>query len=90
MYKRSNFLDNDNFNQLELMYYHLHDGYKHVKEEFCKEFNTSNATINNLVSRLKQLGILIKDDGKIKILPAIQLDFSKNIVLQITLENETT
>lgn len=33
MYKRSNFLDNDNFNQLELMYYHLHDGYKHVKEE---------------------------------------------------------
>jgi hypothetical protein len=64
--------------------------YKHVKEEFCKEFNTSNATINNLVSGLKKLGILIKDDGKIKILPAIQLDFSKNIVLQITLENETT
>ena len=64
--------------------------YKHVKDEFCKEFNTSNATINNLVSGLKKLGILIKDDGKVKILPTIQLDFSKNIVLQITLENETT
>lgn len=64
--------------------------YKHVKEEFCKEFNTSNATINNMVSRLKHLGILIKDNTKVKLLPTISLDFNKNVVLQITLEHEAT
>lgn len=62
--------------------------YKHNKEEFCKQYNTSAATINNMVSRLKQLNILIKDDGKIKVLPTIALDFKKNIGLQIVLEHE--
>ena len=64
--------------------------YKHVKEDFCKEFKTSSATINNIVSRLKQLGILIKEEGKVKVMPAISLDFNKNVVLQITLEHEAT
>lgn len=62
--------------------------YKHVKEEFCKEFNTSNATINNMVSKLKNVGILIKDGSKVKVAPAICLDFNKDIVLQIILLHE--
>lgn len=64
--------------------------YKHVKDDFCKEFKTSSATINNMVSRLKQLGVLVKDDNKVKVNPVINLDFTKDIVLQITLEHETT
>jgi hypothetical protein len=59
--------------------------YKHVKEEFCNKFNTSIATINNMVSKLKNGNILIKEEGKIKLLPVIALDFNKDIVLQITL-----
>jgi hypothetical protein len=62
--------------------------YKHVKDDFCKEFNTTNATINNMVSRLKQLGILVKDGSKVKIHPMILLDFNKDVVLQITLGHE--
>ncbi len=62
--------------------------YKHVKEEFCKEFTTTNATINNMVSRLKNIGILIKDGSKVKVHPTILLDFNKDIVLQITLSHE--
>jgi hypothetical protein len=64
--------------------------YKHVKEEFCKEFNTSTATINNMVSKLKNMGILIKDVNKVKVFPSIALDFNKDVVLQITLQHETT
>tara|TARA_R110000868_G_scaffold14426_3_gene67142 strand:- start:8466 stop:8813 length:348 start_codon:yes stop_codon:yes gene_type:complete len=61
--------------------------YKHVKEEFCKEFKTSIATINNMVSKLKTGEILIKEDGKIKLPHNIALDFNKDIVLQITLSH---
>lgn len=61
--------------------------YKHVKEEFCSEFKTSIATINNMVSKLKNLGILVKEDGKIKLPVLIALDFNKDIVLNITLVN---
>lgn len=79
--------------ELQLVSYIAVNGsisYKHNKEEFCKQYNTSSATINNMVSRLKQLYILVKEDGKIKINPLISLDFKKNVVLQITLENEAT
>ncbi len=64
--------------------------YKHVKEEFCKEFKTTTATINNMVSRLKNIGILIKDGSKVKVHPSICLDFNKDITLQITLIHEAT
>lgn len=63
--------------------------YRHVKEEFCKEFNSTSATINNMVSRLKNLGIFIKDNGKIKVNSSICLDFSKDITLQIKIVHET-
>ena len=61
--------------------------YKHVKEEFCTQFNTSIATINNMVSKLKNLQVLIKEDGKIKLPQAISLDFNKGIMLNIVLSN---
>jgi hypothetical protein len=64
--------------------------YKHVKEEFCKEFKTTNATINNMVSRLKNVGVLVKDGSKVKVHPSISLDFNKDVTLQITLLHEAT
>jgi hypothetical protein len=62
--------------------------YKHVKEEFCLKHKTSIATINNMVSKLKNLKVLVKEDGKIKLPQAIALDFNKGIMLNITLNYE--
>jgi hypothetical protein len=62
--------------------------YKHLKEEFCKKYKTTVPTINNIISKLKKIGVFIKKDGKIKVNPVIVLDFNKDIVLAITLTHE--
>ena len=59
-----------------------------IRDDFCKAFNTSSPTINNIISRLKRLNVLIKDRGKIKVNPRLLLNFDKDIILQITLKNE--
>jgi hypothetical protein len=56
------------------------------KEEFCKRFSTTSPTINNIVSRLKRLGILVKVNNRIVIVPVLSLDFKKDVLLQIKLE----
>jgi len=53
--------------------------YSTNKQEFCEMYNSSPATIRNILSKLKKMGILVKD-GKLKLNPAIQLDFGKNII----------
>lgn len=59
--------------------------YSTNKEEFCNLYNSSSPTINNMVSKLKKIGVLVKDGTKVKVNPKILLDFSKNIVLQVNL-----
>ena len=59
--------------------------YANIREEFCKKHNTSSATINNIISKLKKIGVLIKDGTKVKVNPVIILDFNKNISLEIKL-----
>lgn len=59
--------------------------YSTNREEFCKLYSSSSATINNMISRLRKMGILIKNNSKIRIHPSIMLDFSKDLVLQIKL-----
>ena len=54
--------------------------YANVKEEFCKKYNSSSPTISNIVSKLKRMGILIKEGGKIKLVPVIQLNFNLDII----------
>jgi DNA-binding MarR family transcriptional regulator len=61
--------------------------YANNRKEFCEKHDTTSATINNLVYRLKKLGVFIKDGGKIKVNPIIVLDFAKPIVLEIKLLN---
>lgn len=57
------------------------------REEFCKKYNTSSPTINNIISKLKRMGILIKDRGKIKVNPLILLNFNlETIILQVSLK----
>jgi len=59
--------------------------YANIREEFCKKHNTSSATINNIISKLKRIGVLIKDGTKVKVNPVIILDFNKSISLEIKL-----
>jgi hypothetical protein len=61
--------------------------YANIREEFCKKHGTSSATINNIISKLKSTGVFVKDNGKIKVNPVINLPFQKDIVLEIKLQH---
>ena len=61
--------------------------YKDVKEEFCKTYNSSSATINNIVSKLKQKMFLIKDGSKVRVHPSLIQDFNSNIVIITSLSH---
>jgi predicted HTH transcriptional regulator len=61
--------------------------YANIRKEFCDEFKTSSATINNIISKLKKVGVLVKDGTKVKVNPVIVLDFSKDVTLEIKLTN---
>jgi hypothetical protein len=62
--------------------------YANVREEFCKIYNSTSPTINNIVSKLKRLGIFVKENGKVKINPKIIIDFKKDLMLNIKLIHE--
>lgn len=57
--------------------------YANIREEFCRKYETTPPTINNIISKLKKVGVLIKDRGKIKVNPVILLNFSSDVMLQI-------
>lgn len=60
--------------------------YSTNKEEFCKLYSSSSQTINNLISKLKKVGVLVKDASKIKVNPRILLDFNNNLILETKIE----
>lgn len=53
------------------------------REKFCLTYETTSATVNNMVSKLKRRNLLLKKDGKIIVNPLICLDFSKDVSLEI-------
>ena len=57
-----------------------------VKEEFCKRFSTTFPTISNIVYKLKKMGLLIKEDGRIKVNKQFPSSFKNGITLNIILE----
>lgn len=57
--------------------------YKYIREEFCQKYNSSAPTINNIISKLKKLGVLVKDGSKTKVNPVIALNFENDVVLEI-------
>ena len=62
--------------------------YANVREEFCKTYNSTSPTINNIVSKLKRLGIFVKENSKVKVNPKICIDFKKDLMLNIKLVHE--
>lgn len=59
-----------------------------ARKDFCTIFNSSEATISNMVSKLFGLRLLIKDKLKTKINPALSLDFSKDVVIRLFINTE--
>lgn len=57
------------------------------KNDFCSLFNSSYNTIKNIVSKLRKMGIFIKQNNKTVVNPIIVLDFKKNLSLFISIEN---
>lgn len=57
-----------------------------AKEEFCKLFNSSEGTISNMTSRLLKIKVLIKERSKIKIHPALRVDFDKDFVVRFYID----
>lgn len=58
------------------------------RKDFCERFNTTRATVNNMVSRLKKKQLLIKREGRIVVNSLISLDFRKDLQLEIKLLHE--
>ena len=59
--------------------------YANIREEFCKNYKTTGPTINNIISKLKKINVLVKDGSKVKVNNVIVLDFTKDIALEIKL-----
>lgn len=56
------------------------------KDEFIRIYGSSRPTINNMISKLAKMGLLVKNAGKITVNQLIKLDFSKgNYLFQISL-----
>lgn len=59
--------------------------YANIRKEFCEKYSSTSPTINNIISKLKKIKVLIKDGTKTKVNPMIILDFNKDITLEIKL-----
>jgi len=59
--------------------------YANIRAEFCEKYKSSPPTINNMISKLKRIGVFIKDGTKVKVNPIIVLNFDRDITLQINL-----
>jgi hypothetical protein len=59
--------------------------YANNRKEFCEIYKTTSPTINNIISKLKKINVLVKDGSKVKVNNVIVLDFTKDITLEIKL-----
>ena len=60
------------------------------RKEFCERYNSSNATINNLISDLKEMKLVVKENNKIKVNSTILPKFTNGLGLSLTLNYEQT
>jgi hypothetical protein len=66
---------------------HGNISYSNIREDFCNKYNSTSPTINNIISKLKRIGVFVKDGTKIKVNPVILLPFDQNITLELTIEH---
>lgn len=58
---------------------------KFDRREFCEKYGTTQATVNNMVAKLRKRNILVKSKNAVIVNPLISLDFSKDVQLEIRL-----
>lgn len=75
--------------ELNLLAFIAVKGFTNNKEVFCTSFGSSLPSMYNMVNRLSKKKLLYKENKKIKILPAIALNFKEPVILKITLNAET-
>jgi chromosome segregation and condensation protein ScpB len=56
-----------------------------ARREFVEMFNSSLASLENIKGKLVKKGWLVEIDRKYRVNPKINMDFSKDILLQINL-----
>lgn len=61
--------------------------YSNIREDFCNKYKSTSPTINNIISKLKRIGVFVKDGSKIKVNPMILLPFGENITLELKMEH---
>jgi hypothetical protein len=59
--------------------------YNNIRKEFCNKHNTTIPTINNIIFKLKKIGVLVKMGEKVRVNPVILLNFEKDVTLEIKL-----
>lgn len=59
-----------------------------AKEEFCKVFNSSPGTASNMTARLLKQKLLVKDKAKVRINPALKVDFDTPFVIRFFIDVE--
>jgi len=59
--------------------------YANYKEEFVKKYNSSLATVGNIVCKLKKMKVFVKDGDKVKVNPVLKLDFNLQLLLEINI-----
>ena len=59
--------------------------YANNRKEFCEIYKTTGPTINNIISKLKKINVLVKDGSKVKVNNVIVLDFNNDVTLEIKL-----
>ena len=64
--------------------------YANVRDEFCRRYNTTSPTINNMISKLKKLHVFIKDNGKVKVNPKLVINFERDLTIEIKLHGDDT
>lgn len=57
-----------------------------AKDGFIQQFDSSIASVGNMVHKLSKRGFLIKEDGRVVVNPRIFVNFNNNLVLQLKLE----
>jgi Fe2+ or Zn2+ uptake regulation protein len=57
------------------------------REEFCRMNETTLATIYNVVSKLKKMGMVTKNKGGTRLIGALDFDYKKDVQLHIELRH---
>ena len=59
-----------------------------AKKQFISIFGSTISTVNNIVTKLRKLGLLVKLNGKTVVNPKLSIDFSKPVTIALTMNNE--